>query len=104
METANVGKESRGTCRTVGKDMDFIADVVRVKRASAGRVGDVLIGRAGMPVGREGFTLGTMTQEIGSVWVGAEEAKGWSEGGRREERDVRSKTSGVCMYSTKHGM
>ena len=97
MDPTDVTKENRGTCRTVGKD-------IRVKRASVGRVGDVLIGRAGMPVGREGFTLGTKTQEIGSVWVGGEEAKGWSEGGRREERDVRSETSGVCMYSTKHGM
>ena len=34
LETLNEGKEGKGVCRTVGKDMDFIADVIRAKRAS----------------------------------------------------------------------
>ena len=33
-ETLNVGKEGRVTCGTVGEDMDFIVNVIRVIRAS----------------------------------------------------------------------
>ncbi len=38
MDPTDVTKENRGTCRTVGKDVDFIPDVIRTKRTSAGRV------------------------------------------------------------------
>ena len=35
MKTTDVRKEGRGTCRAVGKDMDFISDAIRAKRTSA---------------------------------------------------------------------
>jgi hypothetical protein len=55
--------------------MDFISDVIRAKRAIAGRIGDVLIGGTEMPVSRKGFTLGAKAREIGRVWVNGEEAE-----------------------------
>jgi hypothetical protein len=82
--------------------MDFISDTVWAKRANAGRRGDVLIGGVEMSVSRKGFTLGSKAQEIGRVWVSGEETE--IEGGdekvcpkevRGEERNVRSKTTGV---------
>ena len=63
----DVRKEGRETCMVVGKDMDFIADTVRAKRASTSRIGDMLIRGTEVSVGREGFTLGAKAQEIGRV-------------------------------------
>ena len=63
----DVRKEGRGTCRAAGKDMNFISDAVRAKRASTSRIGDVLIRGTEVSVSREGFTLGSKTQEIGRV-------------------------------------
>ena len=60
-------KEGRGTWRAAGKDMDFISDTVRAKRASTSRIGDVLIRGTEVSVSREGFTLGAKAQEIGRV-------------------------------------
>ena len=39
----DVGKKGRSTYRAAGKDVDFIPDVIRTKRTSAGRVREVLI-------------------------------------------------------------
>ena len=99
---AGVGKDGRETCRSVSKDMDFIADTVRAKWASASRIRDMLVRGTEMSVSREGFTLGTKAQEIGRIWVSGEETE--IESGdekvcpkevRREERDVSRKAAGV---------
>ena len=63
----DVRKEDRSTCRSAGKDMDFISDTVRAKRASTSRIGDVMIRGTEVTVSREGFTLGAEAQEIGRV-------------------------------------
>ena len=91
----DVRKEGRDTCRTVGKDMDFITDTVRAKWASASRIGDMLMRGTEMLVGRKGFTLRDEVQEIGRVWVKGEETeiesgneKVWPKEVGREERDV----------------
>jgi hypothetical protein len=63
----DVRKEGRSTCRTAGKDMDFISDAVRAERASTSRIGDVMIRGTEVSVSREGFTLGAEAQEIGRV-------------------------------------
>ena len=54
--------------------MDFISDVGRAKRASAGPIGDVMKRGSEVPVSREGFTFGVKAQEIGRVWVEGEES------------------------------
>ena len=98
----DVRKEGGDTCRSIGEDMEFISDKIRAKRASAGHIGDMLIGGTEVSVSRKGFTLGTKTQEIGRVWVGGEESE--IENGNeevcpeevgREERNVGSKSTGV---------
>jgi hypothetical protein len=98
----DVRKEGRDTCRSVGKDMDFITDAVNVKWASTSRIGDMLIRGTEMSVSREGFTLGEKAQEIGRVWVSGKETeiesgneKVCSKEVGREERDVSRKTAGV---------
>ena len=68
VKMVGVGKDGRETCRSVSKDMDFIADTVRAKWASTSRIGDMLIRGTETSVSREGFTLGATTQEIGRVW------------------------------------
>ena len=98
----DVRKEGRDTCRTVGKDMDFIADTVRAKWASTSRIGDMLMRGTEMLVGRKGFTLRDESQEIGRVWVKGEETEIESGNEKvcpkevgREERDVSRKPTGV---------
>ena len=93
-------KEGGDTCRAIGEDMEFISDKIRAKRASAGHIGDMLIGETEVSVSRKGFTLGTKTQEIGRVWVGGEESeiergneKVCPEEVGREERNVCSKST-----------
>ncbi len=58
-ELVDVGKQGGGTGRAKGEDMEFIPNMIRSKRASAGRIGDMLIGGTEVPVSRKGFTLGT---------------------------------------------
>ena len=57
METLDVWVEGRVTYRSVGKYMNFISDMSRSKRASAGRIGDVMEGGSEVTVSRKGFTL-----------------------------------------------
>ena len=93
-----MGKEGGGAGRAVGEDMDFIPNMIRAKRASAGRIGEMLI----VSVSRKGFILETQAQDIGRVWESGEESEIESGNEKicpeevgREERNVGGESTGV---------
>ena len=97
-----MGKEGGSAGRVVGEDMDFIPNMIRAKRASVGRIGEMLIGGTEVSVSRKGFILETQAQEIVRVWESGEESEIESGNEKicpeevgREERNVGGESTGV---------